>query len=690
MKRIGVDVGGTFTDAVLYDEDSGLVASSKVMSTHPRSEEAVVAGLGKLDNAFPDKNELRYLVHGTTVATNAVLEQSGPRVALICTEGFRDVLEIARLWRSPEEIYDLKAPQPPCMVARRDRLEVTERLSPKGDIVAPLDENRVRDIASIIRRRGIRAVAVSLLYSYLEARHERRIRDILTEEIPDVHVSLSCDVLPEYREYERSSTTVLNAYLAPVVSRYLVDLEAALREWHPHTHLWVMQSNGGVASPQRATSLPVTLLASGPSGGVVAGRLVAEQAGLRHSVTVDMGGTSFDACLLPENQPTMTQDRPVLGMPVMVPSVDVLAIGAGGGSIGWVDRGGQFRVGPRSAGALPGPACYGRGGEEPTVTDANLVLGLLDESQRLGGEVDLDRDAAWGACERLGSRLGMSPRASAWGIRRIVNAAMAGAVRAVTVGRGYDPREFGLIAFGGAGPMHALDIAHELGIPTVVLPPVPGCHSAVGLVVTDITRDYVTTLLGRADDDLEPRLRSVVAELEATANSDLADEGVGPERRELFVSVDMRYVGEQFSVQVPIRTQPATPGWVKVLVEDFHEVHDHLYGFRVDEEPAEVVNVRLRASGRLGVGDSGGGVPTVRKSAAESSPEPSSKRRVAFGPGDADVIEVAVFHRNAIFPGCAFSGPAIIEQDDSTAILSPASEVACDPFGNLIVTGGAS
>jgi N-methylhydantoinase A len=687
MKRIGVDVGGTFTDAVLFDEETGLVASAKASSTHPKTEVGVIAALEKLNDAFPDRSELRYLVHGTTVATNAVLEQSGPRVALATTEGFRDVLEIARLWRTPEEIYDLLAPQPPCLVARRDRFEVKERLSPTGQVMTPLDEDGVERIAATIRKRGIKTVAVSLLYSYLEASHERQVRDVLRREIPDVHVTLSSEVLAEYREYERTSTTVLNAYLVPVVSRYLTDLEQSLSEWHPETQLWVMQSSGGVASPQRAADLPVALLLSGPSGGVVAGRLVAEQAGLRHSVTMDMGGTSFDACLLPDNEPAMTHDRPFMEIAVRVPSVDVLAIGAGGGSIGWVDQGGQFRVGPRSAGANPGPACYGRGGDQPTVTDANLVLGVLGEDQRLAGEVGLDRDAAWRACERLGKQLGLSAVEAAWGIRRVVNATMAGAVRAVSVGRGYDPREFGLVAFGGAGPMHALDIADELGIPSVVLPPVPGCHSAVGLVVTDITRDYVTTLLGQADDAMERHVTAAIAGLQETAQRDLADEGVDEQHRDLFSSLDMRYAGEQFSVNVPVRHQ-LSAGWLKLAVEDFHDLHNQLYGFRVDGEPVEVINVRLRATGRLG---------SATASSASAPPADCDRpvptvgtRRVAFGGGDQEVYDVPVCARHEIPSGSSFEGPAIIEQDDSTAIVSPGKRVRCDVYGNLIVTGGAS
>lgn len=686
MKRIGVDVGGTFTDAVLFDEDSGVVASAKASSTHPGAEDSVLTAVRKIESRFPDKRELRYLVHGTTVATNAVLEQSGPRVALICTEGFRDTLEIARLMRTPEQVYDLKAPQPPCLVARRDRFEVSERTGPNGEEVIPLDEAGVRAAADVIRRRGITSVAVSLLYSYLDGRHEQQVRDILTEEVPGLHVSLSSDVLPEYREYERSSTTALNAYLAPLVGRYLQDLRARLDDWSDGARLWVMQSSGGVASPERAAMLPVTLLLSGPSGGVVAGRLVSEQVGLGDSVTIDMGGTSFDACLLPNNEPAITHSRPFMEMPVVASSVDVMAIGAGGGSIGWVDEGGQFRVGPHSAGAEPGPACYGRGGSEPTVTDANLVLGVLGAAQQLGGEVQLDVDAAHRTCERLGVQLGISTLEAAWGIRRIVNAAMAGAVRAVSVGRGYDPRDFGMVSFGGAGPMHALDIADELGIPTVVFPPVPGCHSAVGLVVTDISRDYVQTLWGKVEQAFEPQVDAVLSALERDANADLADEGVEPRGRELMTSMDMRYVGQQFSVTVALRHRRSS-GWLKLMVEDFHEAHHRLYGFRVDDEPVEVVNVRLHATGRLGAVNAS---PRASRPERPAEPEPESTRSVAFGASNDDMVVTPVYRREAFLPGSRIAGPAIIEQDDATAVVPPDKHVRSDEYGNLIVSGGAS
>jgi N-methylhydantoinase A len=681
MKRIGVDTGGTFTDSVIWDEEKGLVGSAKASSNKADPAGAVLAAITKLDDAAG--TDVRYLIHGTTVATNATLERSGPRIGMICTAGFRDVLEIARLTRPPEEIYDLRAaPQLP-LIRRRDRLEIVERIDVHGEVVTPMDESSVVEAARVLARRGINSVAVCLLHSYVNSAHEKAVRDILAREMPEASISISSEVLPEFREYERSSTTALNAYLAPVVSGYLRRLQQAVTSWSNGARLWVMQSNGGVASAARAAQLPVTLLLSGPSGGVVAGRHLIDQAGLRNGITIDMGGTSFDVCLLPDRAIPMTHERHVMDMPVKVPSVDILTIGAGGGSIGWVDAAGQFRVGPQSAGATPGPACYGRGGEEPTVTDANLVLGVLGSTQRLGGEVTLDPDLAHRSCELLGRKLGMGALEVAWGIRRIVNAAMAGATRAVSVGRGYDPRDFSLIAFGGAGPMHAVDIAAELEIPAILVPAVPGCLSAVGLVVSDVTHDYVVTHLSPVADKLEGVLDRQFADLIRGAHAELASEGIEEKRHDLFPALDMRYIGEQFSVSVPIDGRGA--GWLAATTTAFHALHERLYGFGVPDEPVEVVNIRLRAIGRLHRGEHGtgarGGEPARRAA-------PVATRLVGFGPGKDELYQVPVYARERLVSGTRFAGPAIVEQSDSTLLVPPRRSVRADAYGNLLIEVG--
>jgi N-methylhydantoinase A len=678
MKRIGVDTGGTFTDSVLWDEEKGLLGSAKASSNKTDPAGAVLAAVTKLDEAAGA--DVRYLIHGTTVATNATLERSGPRIGMICTAGFRDVLEIARLTRPPDQIYDLRAALPLPLIRRRDRLEIAERIDHHGEIVTPIDESSVVEAARVLARRGITSVAVCLLHAYVNNAHEKVVRDIFAREIPGVSISISSEVLPEFREYERSSTTALNAYLAPIVSGYLHRLQQAVTSWSSSARLWVMQSNGGVASAAHAAQLPVTLLLSGPSGGVVAGRHLIDQAGLGNGITIDMGGTSFDVCLLPDKAIPMTHERHVMDMPVKVPSVDILTIGAGGGSIGWVDAAKQFRVGPQSAGATPGPACYGRGGEEPTVTDANLVLGVLGSTQRLGGEVILDPDLAHRACERLGRNLGMGALEVAWGIRRIVSAAMAGATRAVSVGRGYDPRDFSLIAFGGAGPMHAADIAAELEIPTILVPAVPGCLSAFGLVVSDVTHDYVVTHLSPVTEKLEAALDRQIAELIRGARAELASEGVEDKRHDLFPALDMRYIGEQFSVSVPIDGRGAR--WLAATTTAFHTLHERLYGFSVPDEPVEVVNVRLRAIGRLHRNERNG---TARNGGSAHRAEPLATRLVGFGPGKDDRREVPVYARETLVPCTRFAGPAIVEQSDSTLLVPPRRSVRADAYGNLLI-----
>jgi N-methylhydantoinase A len=683
MKRIGVDTGGTFTDSVLWDEERGIVASAKVSSDKEDPSRAVVASVAKLGEE--GASDVRYLIYGTTVATNATLERTGPRVGMICTAGFRDVLEIARLTRPPEQIYDLLANPPPPLVRRRDRLEIGERIDHHGKVVTPLDEGSVGEAARTLSRRGINSVAVCLLHSYLNGEHERRVREIIAREMPGAKISISCEVLPEFREYERSSTTVLNAYLAPIVGDYMRRVEEALTAWSKNTRLWIMQSNGGVASAERCSQLPVTLLLSGPSGGVVAGRYLMDQARLDNGITIDMGGTSFDVCLIPDQQLPMTHERHVMDMPVKVPSVDILTIGAGGGSIGWVDGAGQFRVGPQSAGATPGPACYRRGGEEPTVTDANLVLGVLGGEQRLGGEVALDPDLAHRACERLGRKLGMGALEVAWGIRRIVNSTMAGATRAVSIGRGYDPRDFSLIAFGGAGPMHAIDIAAELEIPKILVPAVPGCLSAVGLVVSDVTHDYVVTHLAPVSKELETVLDRHFAELVAGAHAELSDEGIDASRRDLFRALDMRYIGEQFSVSVPV--SKTGNGWLAATTQAFHAMHERLYGFSVPDEPLEAVNVRLRAIGRL---HRGGSSRAAKRVGAAGRVDPMGKRTVAFGPSKDDCVEVPVYARASLLPGMSFVGPAVVEQSDSTLVVPPRRSVRVDAYTNLLVEAGES
>ncbi|WP_181408258.1 hydantoinase/oxoprolinase family protein [Schumannella sp. 10F1B-5-1] len=677
MKRIGIDAGGTFTDAVLWDEETGLVSSAKVSSRAHDPAGAVVAAARRVVElaAAEQRVGIRDLVHGTTIGTNLSLERNGPRIALITTEGFRDVLEIGRLTRPAHALYDLLDPGSAPLVARRDRFEVGGRLDGDGVEVEPLDEAAVAEIAEVLRRRGITSVAVSYLYSYRDARHEQRTAEILSAVLPELQISLSSEVLPQVREFERTSTTVLNAYLKPVCAPYLDELEARVEEFDSELRTWIMQSNGGVTSTRLAAETPVNLLLSGPSGGVVAGRLISQQTGIPNTITVDMGGTSFDVCLVAEQQIPLTTTSMSMDLPVQVPTVDIETIGTGGGSIAHVDSGGQFLVGPASAGARPGPAAYGRGGTQPTVTDANVVLGILADGTLLGDDVRIDRAAALAACETLGRELGLSAVETALGIRRISNAAMAGAVRAVSVGRGHDPRRFALSAFGGAGPMHAADIALELAIPTVIVPPVAGVLSAVGLVVSDVVHNHAASFMAPLGDGIESALAQTFAELAGKAAEELTAEGVSAQS---FVqALDLHYSGQNSAITVPV-SGALTPGWSAEVAERFHRMHEQVNGFRVDDEQIDVVVARVSGVGTLTRTD----VPPVEIT-GETTPVADGTRDLVVSA--TETAAVPRYQRADLRPGDVIRGAAIVDSDNTTVVVPPRTVTRVDGFGNLLM-----
>jgi N-methylhydantoinase A len=679
VKRIGVDTGGTFTDSICWDEGTGIVAAAKLPTDRGDPAASVVASLTELAAQGLSPDSVDYLFHGTTVATNIAVELSGGRIAYLASRGCRDIPEIGRLWRSADQLYELNAPAHQ-IVARRDRFEVGERLDWRGSVVEPLDEEGVREIAARIRARGIESVAVCFLHSYADARHEEAAKRILEEELPGARVSISSAVLSDHREYERSSTTIFNAYLAPGTSGYLDRLDEAVRRWNPSSRLWVMQSNGGVISSGRAADLPATLLLSGPSGGVVATRELIAASGVPNAITLDMGGTSCDVAFLEGGQLPVVRERELHGMPIRIPAVDVLTIGSGGGSIARVNSAGQFTVGPQSAGSMPGPACYGRGGDEPTVTDANLVLGVLGEDQLLGSEVRLQAEEAFRVCERLAKRLGVSTLEAAWGIRRLADTAMAGAVRTVSVERGFDPRDAVLVAFGAAGPMHAVAIAEEIGIPKVAIPAVPGCHCAVGHVMADVVRDYVSTQLTRLHAATSTRLASAFEGLVAEARSELDDEGIAAEHQEFELGVDVRYVGQQASLTVPVRRSKLGDGALDDVAASFHALHEKLYGFAAHRTPLEAAAARVRAIGRLPRRDG-----DARPDAASNGNRPSrlAERKVHFGPMPRDAALTAVYAREELAPGMRFDGPAVLTQADATTLVPPGYTASVDGRGQI-------
>jgi N-methylhydantoinase A len=675
VKRVGIDIGGTFTDLVLLDEVDGSIAIGKVPSTPDDPSRAAAEGIGQL--VASAAAAVGYIGHGTTVATNAVIQRTGAKTALITTRGFRDVLEIRRLARPPELIYDVLVRLPEPLVPRRLRFEVTERVAADGRVLTPLDEGEVRQIAAKLKARGVEAVAVCLLFSFLYPAHEQAIKRILAAACPGLPVSLSSEILPEFREYERTSTTVMNAYVQPLTAAYLLRMEERVRDLRLAGQLYIMQSNGGVAAPATVAHRPVTTLLSGPAGGVIAGAYVGQQVGLPNVITIDMGGTSFDVSLVPEGRPQVTEERKVLDQPVLVPMLDVHTIGAGGGSIAWRDAGGTLRVGPQSAGAVPGPACYGRGGTQPTVTDANVVLGYLNPKGLAGGAVPLDPALAAQACGELGKQFGLATAETAEGIYRIVNAAMTGAIRAVSVRRGYDPRDFALVAFGGAGPVHAVALAAELDIPWIVVPLSPGCHSAFGLVVADMLHDYAQSYVIEWAHLDRARLGELLAELQARGESDLVTDGIPPERRRYLRELDLRYLGQHFNTRVVLPDGPIDDALLAEVERRFHDEHERVHGFKAEGEPLELVNVRLTAIG-LVPKPAGAAI-----AAGERTPPPPATTRQARFAGQA--VACPIYERGALRAGNVLAGPAIVEQLDTTTVLPPGWLATVDRYGNLIL-----
>ena len=648
--RLGVDVGGTFTDLVALSE--GDLITAKVPST-PRDQSVGV--MNAVDASEVEAGAVAALAHGMTVATNALLERRGARMALVTTEGFRDVLEIAR--QNRPSLYDLSQDRPPPLVPRELRFTVAERMGPEGEIEA-LDETGLKDAVFRIEEAEVEAVAVCLLFAFMHPEHERRVGEALREALPDVHVSLSSEVLPEFREYERFSTTAADAYLAPKLAAYLKNLANKAEEIGLPGPL-IMQSSGGVVRVEDAIADAAGCLLSGPAGGVVGAAYVGSLAGYRDLLTFDMGGTSTDVAPIVDGEAQTTTETVVAGVPIKLPMVDVHTVSAGGGSIAWADAGGALRVGPHSAGAEPGPAAYGKGGEEPTVTDANLFLGYLRDGAELGGEVVLQRELSEKALKSLGERLDLDTEEVALGIVRVANAEMVRALRVISVERGLDPREFALLAFGGAGGMHACSLAEELGIETILVPRAGGVLSALGLAISDLRHDYVRPYLLSLGDVDAKEFGGKFEDMEEAATEDLE----GPEytRR-----ADLRYRGQSFELTVE-----ADP--LEKLEERFHAAHEQRYGYRMEDESVELVNLRLIAT-----------VPVEKPELEEPEGEEaeSDPRRADF---DGEWQEVPVFDRELMGEGSRVSGPTIVEFKESTCVVRPGWRGAVDGVGNLVL-----
>ncbi len=673
--RLGVDVGGTFTDVVTVD-GAGQVAIAKVPSTPRDQSTGVLAGWEALGGSSPS---VAVFAHGTTVATNALLERRGGRTALVTTEGFRDILEIGRQERA--SLYDLTRHKAPPLVPRDLRFTVRERMGPTG-VVVPLDLAGLAETVEDVAAAEVDAVAVCLLFGFLHPEHERSVGAALRARLPGVAVSLSSEVLPEFREYERFSTTVADAYLRPRLGDYLHRLESRSAAAGLPEPL-VMQSSGGVADAGVAAMHPARFVLSGPAGGVVGASYVAGLSGVPDVLTFDMGGTSTDVAPVVDGRVQLTTESVVAGVPLRLPMVDVHTVSAGGGSIAWIDDGGALRVGPRSAGAEPGPACYGRGGTEATVTDANLVLGGLPEGATLGrggpdGSVTLRHDLAESALSRLGVRLGLSAREAALGVVRVADTEMVRALRVVSIERGLDPRDFALVAFGGAGGLHACSLAEELGCRTVLVPRAAGVLSALGLAISDVRHDHVTAFLrtvaehepAGAGADLETTLAQAFAGLELTARAALVDA-----RLERFA--DLRYAGQSFELTVP-------GGRVAELVPAFHAAHERRYGHRIDDEPVEIVALRVVAT-------QAGGLPDLRAASTQrtaSDPADDPDRgvigvREILLPGGA--VAAAVHDRTRMATGARVRGPAVVEFPEATCVVRPGWAGTVDEVGTLVL-----
>ena len=672
---LGIDVGGTFTDFVAYDRATQAIKVWKVPSVPNDPVVGILKGL----EPFDARAEIRNIRLGTTVATNAILERSGAVVAYVTTKGFRDIPFIQRGNRRHH--YDMSWVKPKPLVKRRHCFELTERIDAYGQVVVPLDDGEIRRVAAEIRGHGeIEAVAVCLLFSYLNPSHELRVQEILQDELPGLAISISYQVLPKWKEYERASTTIADAYLKPSVSRQLRSMRQRMTEAELDTHTALIKSNGGEMTLEAAANTPVQLLVSGPTGGVIASREVAELTGMTHMVTLDMGGTSTDVSTVIDRKAAFTTSFEIeWGVPIQIPMIDIRTIGAGGGSIAWIDKGGMLRVGPESAGATPGPACYGNGGTEATVSDANLIIGRLNPDNFLAGRMQLDMAAAHRAVAVVATALGQSIEETAMAIVRIANSNMVAALRSVLIERGLDPRDFTLCAFGGAGPLHASELIQEMGIPRAIIPNHPGQFSAYGFIMTDarVDRHRTTQLTSNRFDG--PRAREAMGRLVEEAVAELADQGY---TADILVqrALEMRYLGQNYELELPIEGDVFDDARIDHLWRTFHEAHKTRFGFNIPGEVIEIVNCTATATSRAKKPEA------ERVAPAEGPAQAIAVRTVRF-PHQAH--DTPIFRRDALRSGHVIDGPAVVEESASTTIVNPGQRLTVDDYGHLLLEAAA-
>ena len=671
--RVALDIGGTFTDAVAYDEETGAYVAGKASTTPGNLTEGVFNALATV---VDDPSQVGFAVHGTTQGLNAFLERRGVRVLLLATEGAGDVYHIARGNRT--RLYDIHYRKPEPLVPRRDIVEIPGRLNWSGDEIQPLDEEAVRAAARRARDEGFGGIAVAFLFSYLNPAHELRAAEIIAQEAPDLAVSLSHRVAREWREYERTSSTVIDAYVAPIVRRYLGRLTGEMGERGMSVPMHVMQSNGGIVSAETASEQTLQTLLSGPVGGTMGGVALARITGRPNLICVDMGGTSFDVSLVVDGKPDVSTEAELEGFPLLMPVVNIHTIGAGGGSVAY-EEGGGLRVGPRSAGADPGPACYGRGGTEPTVTDANVVLGRVDPSWFAGGQMTLDVDAARAAVAGLGERLGLDTVELADGICAVANAKMAQAIRTLTVEKGIAPRDFALVAFGGAGPMHAAFLAQELEIPEVIVPRFPGAFSAWGMLETEIRKDFARSFVQTLPDLDGAALADLLAEQEAEALAALAEEGVGREAGRVEHFVDLRYIGQEYTLTIPVHSadEPRGERFRADLQERFDTTHEARFGHSNPGAPIEFVAARS-----TGLGDLGRIEPAPLAGGGTLDDVPIERREVVF---DGVAQQAAIVRRDDLPAGVELDGPAVVVESTATTVVPPGQRLRVDAHGALVI-----
>ena len=667
--RVAVDVGGTFTDVCIMDEDNGEIRIQKTASTPDDPMKAIINGI---EAAQVDLSDVEMFSHGTTVATNALITRNMPRTAMICTEGFRDVVEIRRA--NKEDLWDTYKDVAKPYIPRRDRLTVKERTDAAGKILIELDEDDAYRVAKILKRRNIKAVAVCFINSYVNGQNERRMKEILEEVLIDTHISISSQVMPEIFEHERFSTTMVNAAVSPVVVDYVSRLGDQLAKDGYKRDLLLLHSGGGVMTPASVKDFSARLAGSGIAAGAIASRFIGNLCGFENSIGFDMGGTSTDVSLSYKGASSISKDWFIeFGYPIRFPSIEVMTIGAGGGSLAWQDEGGSLRNGPQSAGAFPGPACYSNGNQIATNSDANVVLGRLG-TKLAGGEITLDRELAEGAVrETVANPFNMELHEAAEAIINVANANMANAVRLLSIARGYDPRDFALVAFGGAGALHGVSVAEELSIPVVIVPPNPGVTSALGCLLVDIQHDFSDSYMADASTTRPTDLEMSFRRIEDEAVKRLKHEGVSSENTILERSVEMMYQGQWRSMSV---SAPSEIKDMNALIENFHSEHEREYNFRRDDAPVSIFRIAIKATGLVRKAD----LPNYKVS--EHTPEPASSRSVWF---NGISYETNIFERSVLKAGAKLLGPAIIEQVDSTVVIPPNSSGSVDKYLNIII-----